>query len=1082
GFRIELGEIETALREHPVVREAVVLLREDQADHKRIVAYVVGEQENKGTKEQRTENQEQRSTTNSPSPVPQATGEGDARRAGGEGLATDQITTWQQVFDSTYADSTATDDPAFNIVGWNSSFTGEPLPAETMREWVDQTVDRIQALRPRRILELGCGTGLLLLRLAPDCEHYCGTDISAVALQTLGAQVAARGLDQVTLLQRPADDLSGIADGAFDVVVLNSVVQYFPSVHYLIQVLQNAVRVLAPGGAIFVGDVRSRPLLDAFHTALELHKADDTLALDQLQQRARQSSAQEQELVLDPALFAVFAEQTPQLGGVTVQLKHGHDHNELTRFRYDVVLQLGDRPAAAPSQRLDWQRDQLGIDTLRRMLTQETPASLAIRHVPNQRIAVEMQTLDLLAREDAPRSVGELRQALARLDRNAAIDPETLWALGKQLGYDVEITWSAASGYFDVLFRRRGLSETDRAQPSRAAHTPHTPNWSHYANSPLQARMARQIGPLLREYLADRLPDYMVPSAFVVLDTLPLSPNGKIDRRALPAPEQQRPATSAAFSPPETPIEEILASIWTNVLGIERVGRHDNFFALGGDSLLGIRVISRAQQQRLWLTPKELFQHQTIAQLAAVARTAPPSEIDGRPITGPVPLTPVQLRMFETNPIEPARVYIAVVAEALQRVDPALLQQAVQVVVEHHDLLRARFERRDEWQQWIVAPDAVDAFRPIDLSALSDAEQESTFTTRLAELRDTLDLAQDIVRIALFDLGAHKPQRLAIVVHHLVADGSSLPAVIEDLWSTYERLAQGQPPQLPPKTTSFKHWSEQLAEYARSTTLRQELGYWLDQPWHTFTPLPTDYPNARRAHPWQSYRNVQATLSADETRVLLRETLDAYNVQVMDLLLAALAQTFGAWTDQSSLLVAPLIQARETLVADVDLFRDVDLSRTVGWFTTRFPLLLELTPGDPETQLRAITTQLAAIPHGGFGYDLLRYLSGDSEIAERLRALPEPEVMFNYRGQQDNRAPSTMPIRPAQHLLPPDVRSYDQVSSHPLISCTGEISGGQLRLNWSYSDEVYRDSTIEGLAERFMAALRALIDASREHR
>src|SRR5206468_1811640 len=259
GFRIELGEIESVLAEHPEVRESVVIARNDVPGDPQLLAYVVRNQDHKNSGQLISE------------------------------LESEQVSQWQVVWDQTYQETDALEDPSFNISGWNSLYTGSPIPADEMREWVDATVERVLALRPKRVLEIGCGTGLLLFRISPHCDEYLGTDSSPAALRYIQQQLSVSGkeLPQVTLLQRVADDLSAIGTEAFDVVILNSVVQYFPSVDYLVRVLEGAAKVVRPGGSVFLGDLRSLRLLDAFHTSVQLHDARASSSVNELRQRAQ---------------------------------------------------------------------------------------------------------------------------------------------------------------------------------------------------------------------------------------------------------------------------------------------------------------------------------------------------------------------------------------------------------------------------------------------------------------------------------------------------------------------------------------------------------------------------------------------------------------------------------------------------------------------------------------------------------------------------------------------------------------------------------------------------------------------------
>jgi ubiquinone/menaquinone biosynthesis C-methylase UbiE/aryl carrier-like protein len=504
-----------------------------------------------------------------------------------------------------------------------------------MRSWTANTVARILALRPRRVLEIGCGTGLLLFRIAPYCETYVGTDFSAVALRHVAEGLAAQPWPQVRLLERRADDFRDLAEECFDVIVLNSVVQYFPSMDYLLQVLTGARRLLVRGGALFVGDVRSLPLLPVYHTALELQRAPAALSAAQLCQRVLRNLAQEQELLLDPTFFHALSRQLPGMSRVTIDLKAGRDRNELTQFRYDVVLKTADgieEAANAASQTaragqagrwsadgdsLGWEETGLTVAGLDRLLRENAPRQLCVQRVPNARVSRAAAAWAWLSTARGPATAGEMRAALAALPEGG-VEPDDLQQLVQDLGYRVAITWSDSGpdGRYDAIIARQPPGAEEH--PTGARMATHGEAWATYANNPAHGAYARRLLPGLRRYLKERLPEYMVPATFVLLDALPLLPNGKLDRAALPAPDAIRPENARRFVLPRTPAEAILARIWADLLGMEQVGIHDNFFELGGDSILSIQIIARANQAGLRLTPRQLFQHQTIAELAAV--------------------------------------------------------------------------------------------------------------------------------------------------------------------------------------------------------------------------------------------------------------------------------------------------------------------------------------------------------------------------------------------------------------------------------------------------------------------------------
>jgi len=378
GFRIEMGEIEAILNQHPGVQETAVVTREDETDNQRLVAYLVQNPQYQAPGTHATEWQ------------------------------TEQISQWNTVWENNYSKPLTYQDPRFNISGWKSSYTGFPIPEEEMREWVDNTVERILSWQPTRVLEIGCGTGLLLFRIAPYCTQYQGTDFSPASLDYIQQQLMIPGQDlpQVTLCQRMADNFEGIEAEAFDAVIINSVVQYFPSIDYLLRVLEGALKVVKPGGFIFLGDVRSLPLLEAFHTSVLLHQASSSLSITQLQQRVQKRIAQEQELVIDPELFIALKHHLPKIAQVYIQPKRGHYHNELTKFRYDAIVQVGSNADDSTEDIpwLDWQQQKLTFSSVRQLLMETAPDILGLRCVPNARLLGEVKALELLASDKKPNS------------------------------------------------------------------------------------------------------------------------------------------------------------------------------------------------------------------------------------------------------------------------------------------------------------------------------------------------------------------------------------------------------------------------------------------------------------------------------------------------------------------------------------------------------------------------------------------------------------------------------------------------------------------------------------------------------
>jgi amino acid adenylation domain-containing protein/non-ribosomal peptide synthase protein (TIGR01720 family) len=574
----------------------------------------------------------------------------------------------------------------------------------------------------------------------------------------------------------------------------------------------------------------------------------------------------------------------------------------------------------------------------------------------------------------------------------------------------------------------------------------------------------------LRNFLKEKLPDYMVPSAFVRLKALPLTPNGKVDRRALPAPESVRPELEGIFVAPRNLIEETIARIWAQVLELAQVGIYDNFFELGGDSIVSIQITARANQAGLQVTPKQLFEYPTVAGLAAVVGTTPTIQSEQEPVTGSLPLTPIQHWFFEQKLRDPHHWNQALLLEVRQAIVPSLLERAVQQLQSHHDALRLRFIPKESgWQQVNAGIDEAEAvpFSCTDLSGLPTAEQETALEATAAELQASLNLVKGpLMRVALFNLGDNQPNRLLLVIHHLAVDGVSWRILLEDLQQAYQQLSQSETVQLPLKKTSFKRWSEFLWEYAHSAQLKQERDYWVRASGQSISRLPVDNPGG--ANTVVLARSVLVSLSVEETSALLHEVPAAYRTQINDVLLTALVQTFTQWTKDHSLLVDLEGHGREAIT------NDIDLSRTVGWFTTIFPVLLSLEGiFQPGEALKAIKEQLRDVPNRGIGYGVLRYLSEDKSVTAPLQTLPQAEVRFNYLGQFDQVLSESSLFKlvnqtPGTSRSPRGNRRY-------LLDINGFVFGGQLQLEWMYSEQIHQRATIEQLAQGFVKALRSLI-------
>ncbi|MET4700143.1 amino acid adenylation domain-containing protein/non-ribosomal peptide synthase protein (TIGR01720 family) [Constrictibacter sp. MBR-5] len=1011
GFRIEPGEIEATLRGDARVQDALVMVREDVPGERRLVAYV------------------------QPRPAEE---DGEAERCG----------EWRSLFGTVYG-APAGEDAAFNIAGWNSAYDGRPLPAEKMRVWLDHTVDEILALAPRRVLEIGSGSGLILARVAPHCAAYHGTDIADGALQHIEAlKRDLPGLAHVTTSRQAADDFSGLQPGAFDLVILNSVVQYFPGVAYLRRVVDGAAALLAPGGAVFVGDVRSHALMEAMHASVAFHRAADETARPALRERIRRQIADEEELHVDPAFFHRICSEHAALDHAEIRLKRGTLRDELNAFRYQAVLR-STPPGPPPGRSLDWHRDGVTIPSLLRLLADD--ADLAVTRIPNARLAAEADMLAWL-REAGEDTVSAWRR---RPRSDAGVQPEALHRLAAAAGRYLALTWSTDGGplTMDAVFHR------DAAAPSLPAPTRRGP----LANDPLFGRSTRSLVGDLRATLRAALPEFMMPGAFVVLPAFPVTPNGKIDRTALPPPDGNA-ASDTAFVPPSGRAEEILAGIWRDLLRLDRVGADDNFFAIGGDSIVSIQVVARARQAGLHLDARDLFQHQTIAELARAARTEGAAAAEQGPVVGPAPLTPIQAWFFAT--VAPDRHHFnqSLLVALRPDVERGHCLGALAALIDHHDALRSRFVHDAAgWRQAFLQPAGTDtAAAALSWIVLDPTEAPDRIEAECARLQADLDpVAGRLMRVAVFDRGPDHPKLLFWTIHHLAVDAVSWRILREDFTAAYAALAAGGAPSLPPKTTSFKAWAEALPGLA--VAAETEAAHWR----HVLAgpaSLPRDRDAGADTNTVASAAVVECRLPPAASRAFAGRAQGAYRTQANDLLLAALIETLAAWTGGAELRLDLEGHGRDAAG------EGVDLSRTVGWFTTLFPIRLSADAAEPGALIRSVKEQLRSIPGQGAGYGLLRWLKQVPDLA----AAPPAELCFNYLGRFDSGGGDALVVGLPDMATGP-IHAPTQRRPY-VLQVNASLVDGVLRFRWHYSRSLHEEATIRRLADDFAQRLRALID------
>ncbi|MCQ6536387.1 amino acid adenylation domain-containing protein [Bacillus mycoides] len=567
-----------------------------------------------------------------------------------------------------------------------------------------------------------------------------------------------------------------------------------------------------------------------------------------------------------------------------------------------------------------------------------------------------------------------------------------------------------------------------------------------------------------REYLKAKLPSYMVPSRFVTMEAIPLTANGKVDREVLPMPEEEQ--TNSEAVAPRNSNEKILATIWKQVLGVKKVGIHDNFFEIGGDSILSIQIISQASQEGLKLTPKQMFECPTIAELAQVAIETQGVQAEQGIVTGEVPLTPIQYWFFEQEHSRPEHWNQSMLLRVKERLDVKLLEGAILNLLKHHDALRFRYEQlpNGTWRQRNEGTDEHSVLHVVKRNKANEQAWNKIIQEEMNITQTSFNLVTGpLMRVVYFEDTLSGNDRIFWLIHHLVVDGVSWRILLEDLQAVYNQMKQGQGVRLPAKSTSFKEWSERLQAYSDSGISKEVQDYWNERVEKETMKIPMDYPMQETTE--ESIDQVTRTLGVEETHVLLQEVPVTHKTRINEVLLAALGQAIVDFTNQQTVSIHLEGHGREEMV------EGIDLSRTVGWFTSIYPVHLNFQgTKTPIEGLKAVKDQLRQIPNRGVDYGILRYLK--KELLPFYQQ--KPSISFNYLGQFDQ-------VFSKESLFMQETgftfldHAPDSKPSH-LIDVIGMVKDEKLHFVWIYSREQFSRLKIQAIADGMLRHLLQLIN------
>ncbi|MCA1702416.1 MAG: condensation domain-containing protein, partial [Actinobacteria bacterium] len=860
-------------------------------------------------------------------------------------------------------------------------------------------------------------------------------------------------LRHVVLRQGMAHDLSFVSDDSVDLVILNSVVQYFPDMDYLLEVLAEAVRVTRPGGHIFVGDVRSLPLLEAYHTSVQVYKAADQMVLGELQQHISQAQRHEEELVVDPVLFDELGRRWEKVGRVETRLKAGAYDNELSRFRYDVTLRLGKKEAVASVPRwLLWDEAGRWQHELEEALASEPELSVGVRGMRDGRVAEAVEAVRLLhAAESTLWNTGQLRAACAEAGGE---DPDAVIKLAQRLG--VEISWEGfgAEGVYEVVFRPRWGEQQAVTEVLRSSYR-------RYGNAPSRSVGDAKQGRILQEHLRQSLPDYMVPSAVLVVPCWPLTPNGKLDRRALPVPERQ----SEGYRALRTLEEEMLCEIFAEVLSLERVGLDDNFFELGGHSLMATRLVSRVRATLgVELAIRTLFESPTVAELALHLQEAkegrPPLVRHVRPER--LPLSYAQERLWFIDRFEGTSVEYNM-PEALRlrgELDLRALVQTIQTLVQRHESLRTHFAEVDGVPIQIIAP-ALHLPLPVeDLSVLDEAARPQRVAAALRwEWQEPFDLAcGPLLRVKLLKLGAQE-HILLRTCHHIVSDGWSQGLFNREFMLLYEAFRQGRESSLEPLAVQYADFALWQRAWLDEERLGSGLAYWKQQ--LADIPERLELPTDRPRPVMQTFAADLCSVTLPAQRLAALQRLSQENQATLYMtLLSAFAVLLHRYSGQDDIVVGSPIANRQ----------EAQLEAMIGFFVNSLVMRVRVKADGSFRQLLSAVRSMTldAYLHQDVPFErLVEELSPERS----LNSTPVFQVVFALQNAaMEAQQLEGLKVEP---VMGEELRVRFDLELHALEQ------EGELRLYWMYNRALFEGWRIEQMArhyERLLAAVVAVPD------
>ncbi|PHM30296.1 non-ribosomal peptide synthetase [Xenorhabdus innexi] len=1048
SHRIELAEIEAVLAGQEILSNAVVIVDRQDSEDKKLIAYVC---------------------------------------PGSDWLAekaaafnVDYLESWTEIFDNQYrqeltenitADVIDKSEDDSDFSGWMNSYTEQPIALEQMEEWRAGTMQRINSLQPRRLLEIGCGSGLLLYRYAEQCESVLATDISAEILARHRRILQQRGWSHVELRRGDALNLGTIMPDQFDTVVINSVVQYFPNIQYLEKVITQLLPMVEAGGKILLGDIRNLDLLTAHVTAVEKNRLNGQhISAGTLANRIQRRLQQEKEFLLSPTYFVQLPTRYPEISRVDILVKRGIGDNEMLRYRYEVILyKCGKNTELCCDSSINW-CDFNSLKALRNMLETGEFETFGVSGVPNARIKDDFDLAEGLRHWSSNQIVFPSENAGGfspeAAEQVAAL--ESLLQYAEQCGYQCELTWSQQQpDLLDVIFSKGELPQIQ----SRSDY-----NQTHLANYPQLPAIGGELAELLGAALEKQLPDYMIPSLYIPLERIPLNLNNKVDKKALPVPDESDLHRQMYIAPRDA-IEEKLCELWQKHLKIKQISVYDHFFSLGGHSLLAVKIAASIRNTLANnFSMHQLFANPTIAQIASVIRNSQKQEIAEPEITP---------NIFEKKiPISHSqKTYWYLVQEGLLEdcfhipltllmegeLDKSALERSLNTILERQDSLRFNFFKENDLV--FMRPDnnmkinlQIIESLPIGLEIGTDREQIITLINRLwdEKLRTPFDVYNGpLIRTFLLSV-SEKITLLFIDMHHIVSDGWSVNILMKEFKALYTAYSQGQENPLPPVAMKYSGYVYDLQKIHTDELVKKQIQFWKEQ----FSEVSTEreFPVPFRKHLKTKYRSQARSIKVpDLLNKVALHYCETHKITPYMLFMALFHTCLFMHSGESQHIVASLKADRGR----------IENHQTIGLFLN--DLVVKSTI-NKEMTLQEIIKQVSQFIHQVIEYSNIQMSVVIDAVGEKARDNVF-NVLFNYSDAKNMY--DFVDISKDEKLL--SLQNIDMEFIDPVIIPFESLGMNFLytpqyiRCDLNYNPELYTEGTIENLAIYYERLLNVIV-------